>query len=319
MVNISFSGQSNAQLPSSVSGSTFQTRTAPQAPGPPPNSYDHVLRNVANPLTYPIDRPKHYMNFALKKYSRDNLLTVGILSDTGVGPIIMPLSESMLDGLQVKWQEAPVGMLLGGGHTLFGGAGSAAKTMKEIKQASVRFGEEGPTARDLSAIGLMGMAGLGAGQSEGANLISTLQGLSPNQFMTMLFVGPEYKRHQMSWNLSPRNPEESNILKDIIHAFKVAMSPTIEYGVLWGYPNIFDISIMVDDHENFYMYRFKPSVLESFSVHYSPGGRTAFFHTTTGTPLGGAPEGVTIRAQFIELEYWIRLNKDSNEFRDGGW
>ncbi len=291
-------GMSNAQLPLPLFGSSFATRAQITAPGGPPPTPDHIAGGGGTTLVYPRDPGKYYIQFSLAKYHRDTLDSVGTLNNQQT--IVMPLSELMLDDLQVKWQETPIGLLTGTVFSIGSAVINSVAPPAPISQGTSsqsaapttnsKFGDF-ITGLKASASAIPGHVGEAAG---------ALQGFSPNQFLTMLFVGPEYKRHQFSWNLSPNTQDESANLANIINAFKIGMSPTREYGVLWGYPMIFSITIFAGGAPSQYMYSFKPAVCESFGSNYTPAGRGAFYHKTM------APEGVQIKANFVELEYWVR-------------
>ena len=126
-------------------------------------------------------------------------------------------------------------------------------------------------------------------------------GFAPNQFVTVLYIGPEYKQHMFSWNLSARDREESETLRRIINVFKKSMSPTLRYGgLVWGYPCIYRILFRPNNEQ---LYKFKPMCLKEFRVNWAPAGRPSFYRGDQ-RDRGGAPEGVNITATFLEMEYW---------------
>jgi hypothetical protein len=348
MVDLNFSGQSNAR-PNPIAGRDFPTRTAHHSAGPPPKQAEHVKPSSFSPLVYPLDTPFHYIKFDVFNYNGSwNMFgsLPGVSTSTGGqglgsitpagGPIVLPLSEEILDSLGVRWQETPIAQ---NPMAIFAGIGQIAKFAANAinpagAQPSSNPGNNPSAPNAFSQLGQILQQGIlqqgNQAMSEtvgalagGGGLVDQLQksdpeGLlrfAPNQFLTMLFVGPEYKRHRFRWTLSPRTVEETNILRNIIQIFKVSMSPTIEYNVLWGWPLVFKPAIMVGNQENYYLYQFKFSVINDFSVLYTPGGRPSFYHKVNGTiGPGGAPEGVTIQATFTELEYWVRDKNNPSQF-----
>jgi hypothetical protein len=100
-----------------------------------------------------------------------------------------------------------------------------------------------------------------------------------------------------SWNLSPRDPAESEILRRIINVFKKTMSPTLRFGTLvWGYPCVYRVMFRPNNEQ---LYKFKPMCLKEFRVNWAPAGRPSFYASDVNTP-----EGVNITATFLEMEYW---------------
>jgi hypothetical protein len=49
----------------------------------------------------------------------------------------------------------------------------------------------------------------------------------------------------------------------------------------------------------FYLYKFKPCVLENMAVNYTSSGAPAFYSST------GTPDTVELRLSFIEVEFWF--------------
>ncbi|HYT43467.1 MAG TPA: hypothetical protein VEP90_14105 [Methylomirabilota bacterium] len=296
---LQFTGQSNAplQLPEvtvspGASGSNFSAFQS--GTGTPPPSPDHIsgaASSIGAWLQYPLDTPKYYMTFDIKEYSRHDLLTIGTLFPWGNGPnfIVMPLSEGLNDTLEARWEPKPIPWIVGGAVDAFMGLGALADQGNEAAKqriADVRKNIKG------------GLGQLGTSLPIGGDTISTLAGVAPNQFLTILYIGPEYKQYSFQWNISPRNAQESEQIRKICNTFKKAMSPTLEFGILWGYPCIFKIMFQPNASQ---LYKFRPAILKRFSVNYTPLGTTSFYGAGQN-----APEGMTIQATFVELEYWTQ-------------
>jgi hypothetical protein len=128
-----------------------------------------------------------------------------------------------------------------------------------------------------------------------------MNGVAINPWLTVMFKSPSFKQHALEWKLTPSNETESAKLNQIINSFKANMLPD-QNGALGGtlltYPNIVQISVSVNNPE-FFTYVFKPAVIESFSVNYTPGSQPSFFGTTK------APTEATLRLGLMEIEYWL--------------
>jgi hypothetical protein len=61
-----------------------------------------------------------------------------------------------------------------------------------------------------------------------------------------------------------------------------------------------------------YMYKFKPAVLENVTFDFSPVQNPSFFKGTA------APTGVIIRANFLEIEYWLQEDVVDSGLRSQG-
>src|SRR5262249_18981769 len=148
-----------------------------------------------------------FMFFYIKKYSRQSLMEIGETVPWTGGPnlISLPLSENLTDTLEAKWDKQPIPYAVAKGAEAIMGLGAkraldGSLTTEDVKNAFKPSGEA------LQGAGLQTGLALGGGVG---NSISALAGVAPNSFLTILFIGPEYKRYQFQWNFSPRSREES--------------------------------------------------------------------------------------------------------------
>jgi hypothetical protein len=144
------------------------------------------------------------------------------------------------------------------------------------------------------------------------NAGSVLLGIGLNQFVTLLFVGPKYKRFEFQWAVAPHSQLESDTLRRIANVFKNAMAPKMALqGGIWKFPKLFKIGFFPNSK---FMYKFKPSVLETFSANYTPSGRASFLRSDNPAAGENAPSTMVFRARFIETEFWTAGNyNDSND------
>ena len=235
--------------------------------------------------------------------------------------IILPLPSRLVESTGVSWEvtrktPAAIGAAFEAGLAqgsdavdvakalTAGGIMSAAGVAGQILGGSLGgvagaiVGRGRPGAADLGA--RLG-TGIGAFADQALPQVLQVFGQAENPFMTILFKSPEYKTHQFSWQLAPRNPQESYTLIDIINAFKSNMLPAFTpgtAGVLLTYPNIANINLFPSDE---FLYKFKPCALTKFSVNYAGGGgQPSFFKGTK------APTVVDIVTEWQEIEYWMK-------------
>jgi hypothetical protein len=176
---------------------------------------------------------------------------------------------------------------------------------------------------NLTEVGTqLGTATVGAGaqaiqnlatQAPGAlNAISALSGIAANPFQTMLFKSPEFRSHTFRWKFAPEDVSETNELRDIINTFKYHSLPGISAasGVFFSYPEILEINFRPSDE---FLYRFKPCVVESINVNFTPGSSPSFFSGTK------APTAVNIELRVQEIEIWTKadyLRETSGRFNN---
>jgi hypothetical protein len=276
------------------------------------------LQDVIKPLSgmssdtlrYPVDTPKYYLTFDVYEYRREQLQSIGMLGQS-LQTIVMPLSLNLVDVTAEDWQEASIGV---GGWAY----DQASRAIRGININSVSdiagLGDavaRSSTAAGLAVSGIAMNATAAAAQLVAGSAIDAgkaFLGISPNQFLTVLYVSPKYKRFEFAWQVAPHSKAEADALRKIGNAFKNAMSPELVLqGGLFKFPRIFKIAFQPNSK---FMYKFKPSVLEICEINYTPNGPAAFFKAVDGE---NAPAHMNIRLRFIELEFWMRGNhNDSN-------
>jgi len=157
-----------------------------------------------------------------------------------------------------------------------------------------------------STLGFVESAGMGnIGQYE----FSGRQAVNP--MSQMLYKGPQYRRYQMPFILKPKSREESESVKKIISAFRLASSASVPstsgIGVggninigegntfTFGYPHLvqFDLLFWSDANNSKRIFRSKPCVIESLSTDYG-SQKMNFFED-------GNPAETTLTVQLTEI------------------
>jgi len=150
-------------------------------------------------------------------------------------------------------------------------------------------------------------------ENDAYNEILARNGVAPNQMFTVMLTGPRYKRHAFEWTLYPKNKKESDTIRKIISKLKSEARPGLDpTRQFFTFPSVFNLSFALNNVDlldegsiNNYLFSFKPAVLTSIDVNYTPAGQPSLYKTT------GAPNGVTIRLSFLELEYWLSKDMSS--------
>lgn len=263
-------------------------------------------------LQYPADIPKYYMTFNVSDYTRQSLMTVGSL--TPMGHVILPLPEQLVDTNHVEYGEAALGafgqainQIEAGGKPVTKNVISSMRRIQSTSLTGFMSGTANAISQNVPSFsgGLKAFAsGVAKELAEsvpGVTEIAGVLGFSPNEFFTILLKGPVYKRHHFTWRFSPRNEWESKSLRLIIQNFNNWKAPGLAVGgALFTFPKIFQIGF---EPNSSYMYKFKPAVLEDFTIDYAGSGMPTFFRPdSTNT---NAPESIAFSMSFLELEFWI--------------
>lgn len=276
------------------------------SPGNTPPSADKIMASFTNvtELSFPLDKPKYYMNIHLATYKRQSYDAVGSLNF--YGNIRLPLPGSINDVNSVDWSVEALGFA--GAMTEQAIGEFQAGNYKGVAGAVVAGG----AIAALQAVGGAG-GGAGGGIAGGAEQVvvgaMAKAGLAANRFMTVVFKGPSYKSMQFNWRLVPRTPLESEQIRKIVKTLNNAMAPSVNTlaagagigTILWNYPNVITMEYAPNPK---YLMKFKPAVIMQFSANYTPGGTPAFYNLD-GSQNVNAPEGIDIVLRTLELEYWV--------------
>ena len=114
-----------------------------------------------------------------------------------------------------------------------------------------------------------------AGQAVGANVIgrSTGQVINPN--LELLFTGPNLRSFSFNFTLTPRDPQEAEVVRKIVRAMKRNMTPQRSSEALFlKSPRVFQLEYIYGEGNtpHPFMNKFKPCACTNFAVNYTPDG-----------------------------------------------
>jgi hypothetical protein len=136
------------------------------------------------------------------------------------------------------------------------------------------------------------------GQGAAGAILKVAGGVALNQHKIVLFTGVNFREHQFSWKLSPKNRKESNDIKKIIDLFAYYSHPEyIAGGLFFKYPEYFEIKFRHPE----YLFKLQPSVCKDIKVNYHGQGYAAYIRDANG---GGvpAPAEIELSLTFLETE-----------------
>ena len=253
---------------------------------------------------YPLDEPGgpfeyDYISITARDYVASGLNVGGTSkgkktyydADKNLGQayeqVIFPMQPQLSETNAVNWSDDqlnPVQAALGNAafniinETDFG---NISATLKGIQGA---FGDLAKTATDfLKDSGTkQAVAAYFAGQAVGANLQGRLTGQVINPNLELLFNGPNLRTFNFNFRLTPRTPEESEVIRKIIFAFKRNMAvQRTSQGLFLRSPRLFQLKyIYKNGGQHPYLNKFKPCAMSNFTVNYTPDGSYATFEET---------------------------------------
>ena len=119
----------------------------------------------------------------------------------------------------------------------------------------------------------------------------------------VLFTGMPFRQYSYTWKLSPRNKDESDKIRDLVRYLQWCSVPAFDLnGLLLDYPHYFQISI----HNDGYLQKFQPAVIERINVNYH--GQGAFYKRGDSNQSDPAPAEVELQINFKEV---VIITKDN--------
>lgn len=137
----------------------------------------------------------------------------------------------------------------------------------------------------------------GGADAAGA-LLKVAGGVAVNPHKIVLFTGVNFREHQFSWKLSPKNRRESNAIRQIIEMFTYYSHPEyVAGGLFFKYPEYFDIKFRHPE----YLFKLQPSVCKDIRVNYHGQGYPAYIRDANGGGIP-APAEIELSLTFMETE-----------------
>ena len=253
----------------------------------------------AGGLTFPSDLLNYefYMTLDFYAYSMPGFTTGNASrgNSTKLGSINLPMPNYMVDNQLCNFDQEALSTTLGAGLSgLNGGDGAGNKIADAIK------GVMAAAPAQYTKIIADRFAAWSRQSANAPDALLQALGMTINPFMTVMFKSPVYKKHSLSWKLSPKNENESSTLNSIINFIRFNQLPdSTAAGALLTYPNIVKISVS-NAPSQYFSYVFKPAVIETSGVNYAPAGQPSFFNQTK------APGEVELSLSILEIEFWLR-------------
>ena len=250
---------------------------------------------------FPSDIGNYYLKMNIVTYDRTFTAiasggfgtTAGTILDS-VANIILPLPENLTDVNRVNYAQDQMIDTSAIAGAISGGAIGAAST----------------AIKGLAGKAVAGIAGqlLSGAAASAAKIALADTGLAPNQFLTVILKGPEYKKYSFTWKFYPKNAKESGEIQRIIYTIRNAMRTNLgPANAFFNFPKVFNLSFS----NSTYLYQFKPAVIDTMSVNYTPSGSPTLYSKT------GAPDGVQLTISFSEIEYHLSDERARNSWDTG--
>ena len=252
-----------------------------------------IPRNADTSVTiaqYPLEQLPYVVGFQFVEYTRAAATaspTTNIQSQ-----IYLPMPSNLIDFNHQRYEETSIA------SAVVGAVQSATDLISYLGSKGLKeFGNKILGGATVASNLTTGLSTAALNGNFGA--LSAASGYAANPYLALFYVSPSFKKFEFSWKLSPRNANESDVIRKIIAAFQTNMSPTLTAGGLaFRYPSIINVQLLFNGQQMDYMFNFKPAIITDCIVNYTPNGVPSFFAGTR------APTEIEFKIGFTELSVW---------------
>ena len=236
--------------------------------------------------------------------------------------IILPMQPNFSESNAVGWGGDKVNPLqMIGAQAAIAGIKAIGNPADMISTMSTAAGSIGDQLKEVIEDEKTGPAIIAyfAGQAVGANIGARTTGTVLNPNLELLFSGPNLRTFQFNFRMTPRDHDESLMIKKIIRTLKKNMAVQRSSSKLFlSTPNIFQLEYIYNSdgpnggQQHPYLNKFKMMAMTSFNVNYTPDGT----YMTYGRD--GSLTAYDINMAFGELEP-IYADDYDDQFTDMGF
>ena len=235
-----------------------------------------------------------------RRFSR-NYETIQLPMQTGLAESTsVNWGNNEMNAVQAAGARAAMGMT---GDLASGDVGGAMQKLVDGVGDLGKIAKDDGTAAQIKAY----FAGQAVGNA-GVATRATGQVINPN--LELLFSGPNLRAFNFNFTLTPRDPQEAEVVRKIVRAMKRNMTPQRSTeAVFLKSPRVFQLEYIYGEgnEPHPFMNKFKPCACTNFSVNYTPDGS---YMTYRGEP---SMTSYQIAMSFGEIEPIYADEYEDNE------
>ena len=189
-----------------------------------------------------------------------------------LGSVFLPVPGNVIDSNNVSWQEDtmdPVKLLASNAFfdNVQKGSGAIDGLADTLKDIGVSVGENSGDVKTAVSAAL-------AKAATGGSILTRATGSIINPNMELLFKGPQLRTFGLTWKMSPRDYEESEMIKKIIRKFKQSMAvQRSESQLFLKSPNTYKLEyITAGEKDHSFLPKIKECALTGCNINYTPDG-----------------------------------------------
>ena len=198
-----------------------------------------------------------------------------------LGSVFLPVPGNVVDSNNVSWDQDtmdPAKLALADGFfdNVQKGDGAVSGLIDSLGDAAQAIGVNKGDTKEA-------VAGALAKAATGGSILTRSTGKIINPNMELLFKGPQMRTFQLAWKMSPRDYEESEMIKKIIRMFKQSMAvKRSESQIFLKSPNTYKLRYLTArGREHSFLPKIKECALVGCSINYTPDGNYQVYENSS--------------------------------------
>ena len=196
-----------------------------------------------------------------------------------LGSVFLPVPGNVVDSNNVSWDQDtldPAKLALSDAFFDNVGSGGVEGLIDSLGKTAQAIGVNKGDTKEA-------VAGALAKAATGGSILTRSTGKIINPNMELLFKGPSMRTFQLSWKMSPRDYEESEMIKKIIRMFKQSMAvKRTESQVFLKSPNTYKLRYLTArKQEHSFLPKIKECALVGCSINYTPDGNYQVYENSS--------------------------------------
>ena len=196
-----------------------------------------------------------------------------------LGSVFLPVPGNVVDSNNVSWDQDtldPAKLALADAFFDNVGGGGVEGLIDSLGSTAQAIGVNKGDTKEA-------VAGALAKAATGGSILTRSTGKIINPNMELLFKGPQMRTFQLSWKMSPRDYEESEMIKKIIRMFKQSMAvKRSESQIFLKSPNTYKLRYLTArKREHSFLPKIKECALVGCGINYTPDGNYQVYENSS--------------------------------------
>ena len=196
-----------------------------------------------------------------------------------LGSVFLPVPGNVVDSNNVSWDQDtldPAKLALSDAFFSNVGDGGVEGLIDSLGDTAKAIGLKSGDTKEA-------VAGALAKAATGGSILTRSTGKIINPNMELLFKGPQMRTFQLAWKMSPRDYEESEMIKKIIRMFKQSMAvKRSESQIFLKSPNTYKLRYLTArKQEHSFLPKIKECALVGCSINYTPDGNYQVYENSS--------------------------------------